>query len=270
MTRSPPPRRRATVGERQFHPNSADRGVSEVVSFILTFSIITMMVGILYTAGFVSMEQLQTGNQMQNAEGVFFAMADSFSELQEGQAPRRAGALDLDVGASISVNDDSRIEVAVNNATDTTFSRTVPTRSLDYRLEERAVTYETGAVFRSNDDDSAIVRDPSGIFCSPATNSAMVSIVTLVEPEGASVASGTATVSGRQRSTSLLYPDERNASATIENVTLDVVSPHTEAWNGHLSESPGWEDPDGDGTFACEDVDQVFVRHTVIEIRTNK
>jgi len=243
--------------------------VSEVVSFILTFSIITLMVGLLYTAGFVSMEQLQTGNQMTNAEGVFFAMADSFGELQEGQAPRRAGSLDLDVGASLSVNDGSEIHVEVNNATDTTFSRTVVTRSLDYRLQKRSVTYETGAVFRTSKDNSAMVREPAGLFCSPSSNSAVVSLVTLVEPDGASVASGTATISGRQRMTTLLYPIDRSATGGIKNVTVDVTSPRASAWNQHLTEDTGWEDPNGDGTFACEGVDQVFVRHTVIEVRAD-
>ena len=268
MSEVPPPLL-ATVDARRGTPSSRDRGVSEVVSFILTFSIITMMVGLLYTAGFVSMERLQTGNQMQTAEGVFFAMADSFGELQEGQAPRRAGALDLDVGASLSVNDGSQFSVAVNNATDTMFTRTIVTRSLDYRLDERVVSYETGAVFRANGDDSAIVRDPAGMFCSPSTNSAMVSLVTIVDPEGASIASGTATVSGRQRSTTLLFPDSRNGTTSTENVTVNVTSPYADAWNEYLTDETEWEDPDGDGTFACEGVDQVFVRHTVIEVRAN-
>ena len=269
MSRNPPPARRSTAEERRSGPLSTDRGVSEVVSFILTFSIITMMIGLLYTAGFVSMERLQTGNQMQNAEGVFFAMADSFGELQEGQAPRRAGALDLDVGASLSVNNETRVDVTVYNASDRVFTRSIAVRSLDYRLDERAVSYETGAILRTDGDSSAMVREPSGIFCSPSTNSAVVSLVTLTDPDGASVASGTATVSGRQRSTTLLFPAERNASGSLENVTLEVTSPHRGAWDDALGDATGWEDPDGDGTYACEGVDQVFVRHTIVEVRAN-
>ena len=268
MSASPPPSYRTADDGRGARANG-DRGVSEVVSFILTFSMITMMVGILYTAGFVSLDQLQTGNQMQNAEGVFFAIADSLGELQEGQAPKRAGSLDLDVGASVAVINESEIDVVVHNATGTPFSRTLTTRSLDYRLEDRAVTYETGAVFRANKGNSAMVREPTGIFCSPSTDSAVVSVVTLVDPDGASVASGTATVTARQQSTTLLFPDSRNDSdiGSIENATVDVTSPHADAWGRHLSEVTGWEDPDGDGTFACENVDQVFVRHTVVEVR---
>lgn len=247
----------------------ADRGVSEVVSFILTFAIITTMIGLLYSGGFVSLERLQTGNQMQNAEGVFFAMADSFGELQEGQAPKRAGALDLDVGASIAISNESEIEVEVNDASGPVFSERLVTRSMDYRLDERAVTYETGAVFRSNDGGSVLVGEPSGLICSPSTDSAVVSVVTLVDPNDVSVASGTVTVTGIQRSTTLLYPTDRTAPGTIDNVTVDIDAPREAAWHSHLEGTTAWTDPDDDGTFVCRDIDQVFVRHTVIEVRVS-
>ena len=267
MPGRPPQPTRAETDRRSSTPSASDRGVSEVVSFILTFSMITMMVGILYTAGFVSMEQLQTGNQMQNAEGVFFAMADSFTELQEGQAPKRAGSLDLDVGASVGVTNESTIEVEVYNETDRVFDRTLRTRSLDYRLDDRVVTYENGAVFRTNKDDTGMVRAPDGIFCSPGTNAAMVSVVTLVDLEGSSVASGTVTVTGIQQSGRLLYPTDRNRSGSLENVTVNVSSTNGAAWDRYLSDETDWDYDGGDDVHVCDD--QVFVRHTVIEIRTN-
>ena len=227
------------------------------------------MVGVLYTAGFVSLQELQTGNQMQNAEGVFFAMADSFEELQEGQAPKRAGSLDLDVGASLAVVNETTIEVEVNNATDTVHAESFHTQSMEYRLDERAVSYEAGAVFRSNKGQSAMVREPTGIFCSNttgSTNTTVVSIVSLVDPDGASVAAGTATVTGHQRSSRLRFPTSRNRSGTLQNVTIDVTSPREAAWNEHLRGD--WSQAGG-GEFVCRDVGQVFVRHTVIVVRVS-
>lgn len=245
---------------------SSERGVSEVVSFILTFSILTMMVGLLYIGGTVTMEQLQTSNQIQNAEGVFFVMADSFGELQEGQAPRRAGSLDLDVGASIAIENRSSINVTVNGPE---FNRTVVTRSLRYQLDERAVTYESGAVFRTNEEQSALINEPPGIFCSAASNASVVSIVTLVPDSGNNVAAGTATITGIQRSNKLIYPTDRQPANPVQNVTIDVTSTTARepAWERFLEESAGWEDDDGDGTYACESADRVYVRHTVIGIR---
>lgn len=238
--------------------------MSEVLSFILTFSILTMLIGILYSAGFVSLTELQTGNQMQNAEGVFFAISDSFTDLQEGQAPKRAGSLDLDVGASLTVVNESQLDVTVNGRG---YSTSLVTRSLDYRLEDRAVSYETGAVFRSNGDQSTMVKEPAGIFCSPSSNASVVSVVTLVAPDGASVAAGTATITGVKRSTELVFPEDPDAASPIENVTIDVASPREAAWERYLQEAPGWTDPEGDGTYACEAAEQVFIRHTVVEVQ---
>lgn len=243
---------------------SGDRGASEVVSFIITFSIITTMIGLLYTGGSVTMLEVQTSNQIQNAESVFMAMDDSFGELQEGQAPKRAGSIDLDVGASLAVIDESAVDVTVNGPG---FSRTLQTRSFEYRLEDRTIAYETGGIFRSNDGDSAMIARPSGIFCSPASNGSVVSIVTLVAPNSSSVASGTATITGIQRSTTLLYPTDRNGATAVENVTIDITSPRADAWHRYLNESEGWTDDDGDGTYACESADEVFVRQTVIEVQ---
>ena len=246
--------------------SSTDRGVSEVISFVLTFSMITMMIGLLYSGGTVTMQQLQTGNQIQNAEGVFFVVADSFNELQEGQAPRRAGSLDLDVGASLAIENRSSVNVTVNGPG---YTRTIPTRSLVYRLDDRKVTYETGAVFRTNDDDSVLIGEPSGIFCSPESNSSVVSVVTLVQGGSGSVASGTVTITGIQQSNRLIYPNERQPGAAVENVTINVTSTpaRDEVWEEYLRESDGWVDDDGDGTFACESADHVFVRHTVIKVQ---
>lgn len=242
---------------------SRQRGVSEVVAFILTFSIITTMVGVLYTTGFASLDELQTGTQMRNAEGVFLAMSDSFGELQEGQAPKRAGALDLDVGATLTIRNRSSLDVAVNGAG---FSETLVLGSLEYSLDRRSVIYETGAVFRTDQGQSAMIGDPPELFCSKEQRVAVISVVSIRAPGTASVASGTATVTGIQQSSTLLYPGDRTPS-TIDNVTVNVSSPTEEAWNRHFADAPGWTDSDGDGTYTCKGVDQAFVRHTVVNVR---
>lgn len=240
-----------------------DRAVSEVVSFMLAFAMITMMIGILYAGGSVAMAELETGNQIRNAQSVFIAMDDSFGELQEGQAPKRAGAIDLDVGASLAVRNRSSIQVTVNGPG---FSRSIPTRSLVYTLEERSIAYESGAVFRTNDGDDAMIGTPPELICSPSSNGSIVSIVTIVSP-GGGVAAGTATVTGIQRSTQLLYPTDRAPGTVVTNVTVNVTSPRAAAWHRHLDEAPGWTDGDGDGTYACESAESVFVRQTVVEVQ---
>lgn len=241
-----------------------DRGISEVVGFVLSFSIIILAVGLMFSGGTTSLLDIRGDQQTQNAEQVFLAIADGFSELEEGQAPKRAGSLDLDVGASLSVANESQITVRVNGPG---YERTFNTRSLNYNYERTIVSYQNGAVIRSDRGAAVMVGKPPELYCSDSSRVAVVSIVTLVAPNTSSVGGSTVTVTGIQLSSKLLYPQDRTATS-IQNVTLNVSSPYRTAWNEHLgAASTDWVDPDGDGTYACENVDRAFVRHTVVEVR---
>lgn len=255
-------RRRHTLGHR-----SDDRGVTDLVAFVLSFSIIMISIGLLYTGGFSALNDLQDEEQTENAEQVFLAVADSFSELQEGQAPKRAGALDLDVGATISVLNGSTIDVTVGGAG---YSEEFRTGSMEYTLEQTTVAFENGAVFRTDGGSSVMIGEPPELYCSNETGVAVVSIVTLTAPDDPSLAAGTVTITGIQRSTTLAFPDSRTGTAVsgVENVSVNVSSPYEGAWNGHFDDAGNdWVNPDGDATYTCEDIDRAFVRHTIIEVR---
>lgn len=254
-------------GRRTTGRGPGDRGVTDLVAFVLSFSIIMISIGLLYAGGFGALNDLQDEEQTENAEQVFLAVSDSFSELQEGQAPKRAGALDLDVGATISVVNRSSINVTVNGAG---FAEEFRTRSLEYTLEGTTVAYENGAVFRADGGKSVMIGEPPELYCSNETSVAVVSVVTLTAPKDPSLAAGTATITGIQRSTTLEFPDNRTGAAvsSVENVSVNVTSSHEGAWNGHFDDaSNDWVNPDNDDTFTCEGVDRAFVRHTVIEVR---
>ncbi len=241
--------------------------MSEVVAFVLSFSVIIVSVGIVYTAGIGSLTDLQAKEQTANAEQVFLAVGDSFGELQEGQAPKRAGSLDLDIGATIGVINQSEMNVTVGGAS---FTRTIRTRSLRYEIDETIVAYENGGVFRSDHGHSAMLGPPPEMYCSNSTDSAIVSIVRLRSEHQPSAAAGTVTIIGIQESTELLFPDSRTGPPVsgVENVSVNVSSPHEEAWKQHFENNrTDWVDPDDDDTYTCQGVGNVFIRKTVIEVR---
>ena len=235
-----------------------------MVGFVLSFAMIILMVGLLFTSGFSSLDDYQSAQQTKNAEQVFLAVADGFSELQEGQAPKRAGSLDLDVGASLSVRDSSTITVEVNGPG---FRESFTTRFLEYRYQGTTIAYENGGVIRHQDSGSVMVGQPPDIFCSNESSVAYISIVELVSQENTSIGGGTVTVTGVKQSTTLRYPQSRG-SPTINNVTVSVDSPHQDAWNRQfISDSNDWVNSHGPDTYACEGVARVFVRHTIVEVR---
>lgn len=253
-------RRRRTIPRAD---DGTDRGVSDLIGFVLTFSVVILSVGILLTVGIDVLRDLQASTQTDNAESVFLAVADGFGELQEGQAPKRAGSLDLQIGASLTTANVSVMNVSVNGPG---FESTVPMGSLRYEIENTTVAYESGGVFRTSGGNSALIGQPPELYCSNESGVAVVSIVTVVAPSDPSVSGGTATITGTTESTTLLFPENRSAPA-IDNVTVEVSSSFEDAWDRHFEDSStGWVDPDGDGVFTCEDVSQAFVRHTVIAV----
>lgn len=241
-----------------------NRGISEVVGFILSFSVIILAVGLLSTAGLGSLHDLQNNQETDNARGVLLAMSEGFSELQEGQAPLRAGVIDLQGNAHLAIANTSNVTIAVNGPG---YSETFPMRSFEYRSGRTTLSYENGGVFRSDGEASVMIAEPPELYCSNASSVAVVPVITIEAPTSPSVSGGTVTVTGIHRSTTLLYPDDRTPSS-INNVTISVDSPNGDAWNDYFSAvDTDWVDPDGDQTFACENVDRAFVRQTVIEIR---
>lgn len=244
----------------------ADRGVSEMVAFVLSFSMIIVSVGILYTGGFGVLNDLQEVQQTENAEQVFLAVSSSFTELEQGQAPKRAGALDLDVGATITVVNQSTINISVQPAG---FGNEYVTRSIEYTLGKRTVAYENGAVFREDPGGNVMLGEPPEFYCSNETNVAVVSITTIQAPNDISLAAGTVTLTGIRRSNTLEFPTNRTGPGTnVDNLTVNVSSPHEEAWQRYFEdESNDWVNPNGDDSYTCTGIDRAFVRHTVIEVR---
>lgn len=223
-------------------------------------------VGLLYTAGFSSLDTLQEKEQLENAERVFTAVADSFDELQENQAPKRAGSLDLDIGATLLVTNESQLNVTVNGPD---WETSIRIRSLAYQVDDTSIAYESGAVFRTDKGNTAMLVQPD-VQCASSTRTAIISVVRLTNPQDRGVGSGTATITGLQRSSTLLFPNQRTGAPItgIENVTINVSSPREDGWNRYFGDSDtDWTDSNGDGIYACENVDRVFVRETVIEVR---
>ena len=243
---------------------SEERGVTEIVGFVLSFSIIIVSVGLLMTAGFGSLNDLQGNQQVNNAEQVFIAMSDGFADLEEGYAPSRTGLVELQGEAFLRVSNDSEIDVTVNGPG---FSDTIRTRSLEYRFKGITVAYENGAVFRERNNNSVMTGSSPGFYCSNSSNVAIISLVTIEAPSEPSISGGTVSIAATQQSTKLLYPEDRTVS-TVQNVTVEVDSPHADAWDRHFAdEDTDWVEKSKTGRASCEDVSEVFVRHSVIEIR---
>lgn len=239
-----------------------DRGVSEAVGFVLVFSLIILSVGFIYVGGFQSLQDLQRGEQLQNAERAFETLSANFEDLQQRDGPSRASEVDLN-GGQLTVRPGANVTINVSNATAEVFNATIPARALSYRLGSTFVEYEGGATFRRVADGGASIpiRDP--LFrCTD--DAAIVSVVTLAGTDGSVAGTGSVTVTGVREESRLLFPEDRPADPVTEvNVSFD--SPNEGGWNRSLDAAEGWSELP-DGSYACSGVEQVFVRQVVVTI----
>lgn len=245
-----------------------DRGLSEVLGFVLTFSVIILSVGIVYGVGTGALGDLRANEQMNAADRSMQGLATNFEALYQQSAPSRG----LDVGLKGGSLDlvDGSLEVVVRNETGTVLNpdnRTVDVGALVRSDQETdtELVYEAGALFRI-DGPGAVMRHSPVMQCTD--EAAVVSLLRL-EGNVSLSTGGSIRVRGIRRQSSLLFPATGTEQATsADQVTLDVSPTATGSdWSRFFDGQSRWQDL-GSGRYACQDVNRAYVRVTTVEVRT--
>lgn len=270
--------------------NSTDRGVSDVVAFVLTFSIIIASVAIVTTTGVSQLTELRNDNQLGTAERSMQAAATELDRLQRGD-PSATIQLPLN-DANVWVNE-TEVELNVSTSDDDGWddSRNFTVNSLEQRFDRSptvSIIYESGAVMRTDSD--SIQTKPEWYV---DNGTAIVTVVNLTTAETINVAGGgfTDTIAigpreGIPQRAPVVDPDslvtivaDTNATrrtavedrdledGVTANVTVDVSrTADPDQWEEYLEDSD-WEAVSGQNyTFRAVDVeDAVLIRETTIE-----
>ncbi|MFC6988243.1 hypothetical protein ACFQJD_05030 [Haloplanus sp. GCM10025708] len=88
-----------------------DRAVSDVVGFVLVFSLIITSVGVVTVFGISTLEDARTDERINNAERAFDVLADNFDDIARGGAPSRATEIKL---AETSLTLAETVDLSVN------------------------------------------------------------------------------------------------------------------------------------------------------------
>lgn len=269
--------------------DGSDRAVSDVVAFVLTFSIIITSMALVSTAGLDQLTNVRDAEQIKNAEHTMQANAveldrigrgDPFEVLQFGVS-----------GGNLWVNQ-TELTVKVTNSSGGETVRNISVNAIEHRFQrtgdDLTVAYESGAVMRS---DAAVFRYGPGWHVSNRT--AILSVVNLTTTETIVVGNGyrqnialgpTRAVPGdapvadpdntiqiaaeRNTSRNSTVIEHRLEAGTTANVTVNVsATAYPEVWGHHL-ERNGW-DPVSDRADAYRVTrinDTVLVHETTIDI----
>lgn len=246
-----------------------ERAVSEVVGFVLVFSLVLGTITLVYVGGFTGLQDTRDHEQMANAERAFDVLANNLEELGQGKAPSRATEIKLsDATLRMGQRYHTRVSVDGDNV-----SVTSP-RPISYdNGDGSSVVYEQGAVIRVDDNGGAtMLGEPDYIFNDERT------VLRHIEPRG-----GKKSVGG---STTVLVRAERNIprlaySGDVSNsdveIFLETSIQRAPVWEAYLEERAsiaegscdvGVVDSDEDRAVVTCDMatDQLYVTRTLVDV----
>lgn len=221
-----------------------DRATSEVLGYVLVFSLVVLTVALVTVSGQAGLADLRDNQQTANVETGFGVLAENVDDLVRDGAPSRATELDpaggrLGLGPSVEV----AVSATFQNGT-VAFDRTRTVRPLVYRGGDGAqLAYATGAVLgRGAEGGVVMLREPRLLLS--RTRTVVPVVNTTLDRRQLRGAVGSVDTEGR-----VLVRTERRqrrVNATDEQVdlTLAVTSPRAAAWETYLDSAidPGSDD----------------------------
>jgi hypothetical protein len=243
---------------------ASDRAISDVVGYVLIFSLIVATVGVVTTAGFGALDDRQAAERINNVERAFDVYASNIEDVYRDGAPSRATEMRL-AGGTIRHGDPVTITIA--DATDESQNVTTVLRPTIYVDGDTEIVYVAGAVLRSSGDSSIVLRDPP---FRPDSSTASFPLVQTYRISGpVSLASdGTVRVTSTARGVNTTLPASFDGASGY-NVTVE--SPRDDAWAQYFESDSGFNDVTRDesaGTVtATVDADTLVAPRFLIQIR---
>ena len=237
---------------QQLTENDADRGVSEVIAFVLVFGIIFGSVAILSMTGFQAMENYQENEQLQNAERAMGALADNFNDVMRyGGIEERYGELALQGGSVVTGSDGTQLNITIDGEEFDEYDDfedefdgvadggVVSLGEFRYEYGSDEIAYDGGAVIRASEGsdgtDSVLLEQPH-LKYNDETETAVISLVS-VDADDRSIQS--------DENLGFTMSVEERASATADigdddlEIELEGEPRYDGAWENALEELDG-------------------------------
>ncbi|QGX94528.1 hypothetical protein EI982_06870 [Haloplanus rallus] len=233
-----------------------DRAVSDVLSFVLVFSLITASVGLVSVVGLGSLQDARNAERIDNGERAFEVLADNHGDIVHGGAPSRATEIKL-AETTLTLGDTSDSEVTLENGS---VPGTVESRSITFGRSgeslDSGVVYEMGAVIRVDRGGAAMRREPPFYFDEDRTVIHYVALESRTGDIQRRSGSTTVLVRGVRGTTAVLAHEQPTGNVTL---TVDTEPRRAAAWKRYLDDeldgmSPAATPCDplaGNGTVSC-------------------
>lgn len=256
-------------------------GATEVIGFVLIFSLVASTTGIVYVYGFGGLQDARDATALDNAERAMDVFADNVRDIHNRGVPNRATEIKL-YGAGLRLGESTTWRVNVT-ADGTTNVHTADVEPLVYTAGDTQLVYSNGALVRVDRGGALMLREPPFVFRRVAGENATVVPFIQTRSRTTQNVAGDATVLVR---TDLALSEtvvERAGNYTDTslsvNLTVETTPDRAAVWERYLDariyEEFGASSPDApcervgtDGaTVACEfDAKRVHVGISRIEL----
>ncbi|MBX0324539.1 hypothetical protein EGH21_16030 [Halomicroarcula sp. F13] len=200
------------------------RGVSEVLGYVLVFSLVVSTVAVVSVGGLATLDDVKSAEQLDNGERAFDILADNVADVYRRGAPSRG--TEVSVGeATLYTGNPATVNVTVDG--DYVLNRT--STPIVYRNErDQRLVYNMGAVFRTNPDGGLLVRQPPHVV---RDGRFLLNMVVLRASNGTSVGGSTALVRTLNDGSAVRYGDTSGAAT---NVSIKIESTRAPLWSDYF------------------------------------
>lgn len=209
------------------------RAVSEVLGYVLVFSLVVVTVAMVTVGGVGQLENARDAEQLNNAERAFDLLAANVEDVALGGAPSRATEISL-ADAQIQVADPVEFTfrgVYAANGTDD-FNETYSVWPITYRTDagDTDIVYSGGGVFRTDRQGGLVTNSPSVVA---ADDRIVVPLLITRSRSAQGLGDGTIRVRVEHANTDLLAADD---SGVYDRFFMNVTSPRAELWADELGD----------------------------------
>lgn len=211
---------------------SEDRGVSEVIGYVIIFSIVISSVLLLSASGTTTLEDIRDDEQAKNTQRAFDVVANNMAEIYERDSPSRATEIDLG-NAQLFYGNHTTIEVELLAGGTVEASFEEDLRPIVLRSPSNTeLVYEAGAVLQTEREGGIILREPPLVLSSQRVH---VPMIKTTAPTVQAVSGTTALLRGKSTNREVLFTPDTISSGPDE-LRLNVTSPRYESWERYFEE----------------------------------
>ncbi|WP_281193682.1 hypothetical protein [Halorubrum sp. F4] len=187
------PDRRGRAGRRA--PFLDERGVSDVVGYVLVFALVTATITSVFAIGMGGIEDRRDAERVENVERAFEVFDDNVRDLERYGDPSRATEVRLS-GGELSLSSKTNVTVEqVHNGTRVSENVTRANSSaVTYTRGETTIGYDMGARFRTDGNTTLFRSEPRFVSAENGSNRTVITVVRTRSGDGPETATGEGTV----------------------------------------------------------------------------